>query len=230
MTKKRKEKKRKEKKRKEKKRKEKKRKEKKRKEKKRKEKKRKEKKRKEKKRKETNKKQNCKENPKPNFNSKLGEGCLVLPLIFDMDKEVFYTRYRPTCWIYIASVHIRPRCLEILFHVRSQGVLTLKRSTETFQFFKPPFSTKITKFTKFAFLEPKFVQNFHSKATNSVKIQIFKPYFSQNSVKPYFFPKVSSLSPYFWCLSILYAPHLGSTPIPKWKLNTPWVRSSQQQW
>ena len=33
-------------------------------------------------------------------------------------------------------------------------------------FSSDPFSTNITNFTKFAALEPKFMQNFHSKASN----------------------------------------------------------------
>ena len=32
-------------------------------------------------------------------------------------------------------------------------------------------------FTKFAILNPKFTQNFSSKASNLAKIQFFKPYF-----------------------------------------------------
>ena len=64
-----------------------------------------------------------------------------------------------------------------------------------FQFFKTPFSTKITHFTKFAILEPKFTQNFRSKVSNLAKIQFFKPYFFQKNqfFKPYFFQKISSL-------------------------------------
>ena len=46
-----------------------------------------------------------------------------------------------------------------------------------FQFFKTPFSTKIMNFTKFAVLNPKFMQNFSSKASNLAKIQFFKPFF-----------------------------------------------------
>ena len=48
-----------------------------------------------------------------------------------------------------------------------------------FQFFKPPLATlfnKNKKITKFAVLEPKFTQNFRSKASNLTKIQFFKLY------------------------------------------------------
>ena len=58
-----------------------------------------------------------------------------------------------------------------------------------FQFFKSPFSTKITNFTKFAALEPKFMPNLYSKALNLAKIQFFKPYF---------FPKIQIFKPYFF--------------------------------
>ena len=68
-----------------------------------------------------------------------------------------------------------------------------------FQFFKTPFSTKITNFTKFDILEPKFKQNFCSRASNFAKVQFFKSYFFQkfSSFSPIFFKKISSLSPYF---------------------------------
>ena len=62
------------------------------------------------------------------------------------------------------------------------------------QFFKPPFSTKTTNFTKFAAPEHKITQNFRSKASNLAKIQFFKPYF---------FQKFSSLSPNFSKKSVL---------------------------
>ena len=84
-----------------------------------------------------------------------------------------------------------------------------------FKFFKTLFSTKITKFTKFAILEPKCMQNFHSKASNLAKIQFFKPNF---------FPKkISSLSPYFGVYPFFKPPFaaLPHTSIPKWKLSTP---------
>ena len=70
-----------------------------------------------------------------------------------------------------------------------------------FSSLKPPFQQKSQKFTKFAVLEPKFTQNFHSKASDLAKIQFFKPYFFFSKIqffKPYFFSqKLSSLSPYF---------------------------------
>ena len=59
-----------------------------------------------------------------------------------------------------------------------------------FQFFKPPFQQKKKKKNpKFAVPEPKFKQNFRSKASNLDKIQFFKPHF---------FQKFSSLSPIFF--------------------------------
>ena len=64
----------------------------------------------------------------------------------------------------------------------------------TFQFFKAPFSTKITNFTKFVILEINLMQNFRSKASNLAKIQFFKPYF---------FKILSSLSPIFFKESVL---------------------------
>ena len=69
-----------------------------------------------------------------------------------------------------------------------------------FQFFKPPFSAKITNFTKFAVLEPKFTQNFRSKAANLSKIQFFKPYFfpKYQFFKPLFLVPTRSLSPHLW--------------------------------
>ena len=77
-----------------------------------------------------------------------------------------------------------------------------------FQFFKTPFSTKITNFIKFGILQPKFPQNFHSKALNSAKIQFFKPYFFQKfcSLSPIFPLKISSLSPYFGAYPFLKPP------------------------
>ena len=82
-----------------------------------------------------------------------------------------------------------------------------------FQFFKPPFSTKITNFTKFAVLEPLDLR--------------------QISVsKPQIWLKFSSLSPIFSKKSVLQAPIFGActrslspiatrTPIPKSKFSTP---------
>ena len=68
-----------------------------------------------------------------------------------------------------------------------------------FQFYKTPFSTKITNFTKSVVLEPNFTQNFRSKVSNLAKIQFVRPYFFQkfSSLSPYFFQKISSLSPIF---------------------------------
>ena len=74
-----------------------------------------------------------------------------------------------------------------------------------FQFFKTPFSTKITDFTNFAVLEAKFTQNFRPKASNLAKIQFFKHYFFPKIqfFKPHIFHKIGSLSPYFWRLPVL---------------------------
>ena len=59
-----------------------------------------------------------------------------------------------------------------------------------FQFFKPPFSTKITNFTKFAVLEPKFTQNFHSKTQIWPKFSSLNPFFQKiQFFNLYFFPK-----------------------------------------
>ena len=90
-----------------------------------------------------------------------------------------------------------------------------------FQFFKPPFSAKITNFTKFAILEPKFTQNFHSRAANLAKIEFFKPYFFPKNqfFKPLFLVPTRSLSP-------ICGP-LGYTPIPKWKVSTPLASVAQ---
>ena len=77
-----------------------------------------------------------------------------------------------------------------------------------FQFFKTPFSTKITNFTKFAVLEPKCTQNFRSKASNLTKVQFYRPHFFQksSSLSPIFFQKISSLSPYFGAYSFFKPP------------------------
>ena len=48
-----------------------------------------------------------------------------------------------------------------------------------FQFFKTPFSTKITNFTKFVILEPNFMQTFHSKASIWPKFSSLSPIFSK---------------------------------------------------
>ena len=79
-----------------------------------------------------------------------------------------------------------------------------------FQFFKIPFSTKITNFTKFATLEPKFMQNFRSKASNLTKIQFFKPYFFPkfSSLSPIFFPKNQFFKPLFLVPTRSLSPHL----------------------
>ena len=79
-----------------------------------------------------------------------------------------------------------------------------------FQFFKPPFSTKITYFTKFAVLEPKFTHNFRSKALNFAKIQFFKPYFFPKIqfFKPCFFPKNQFFKPLFLVPTRCLSPHL----------------------
>ena len=69
-----------------------------------------------------------------------------------------------------------------------------------FQFFKTPFSTKITNFTIFSVLKPKFTQNLRSKASNLAKIQFYKPYFS----------KVQFFKPYFFKKSVLWAPIFGA--------------------
>ena len=64
-----------------------------------------------------------------------------------------------------------------------------------FQFFKTPFSTKITNFRKFSVLEPKFTQNFVPKPQIWPKFSFLSPI--------YFFPKNQFFKPLFWCLPVL---------------------------
>ena len=79
-----------------------------------------------------------------------------------------------------------------------------------FQFFKTPFSTKITNFTKFAALEPKFMQNVRSKASNLAKIQFFKPYFFPKIqfFKPLVFQKNQFFKPLYLVPTRSLRPHL----------------------
>ena len=94
-----------------------------------------------------------------------------------------------------------------------------------FQFFKPPFSTKITNFTKFAVLESKFSQNFRSKASNLAKIQFFKPYFffqKFSSLSVIFSTKISSLSPYF-CAYPFFKPPFAALQAAHLYQNESWV-------
>ena len=76
---------------------------------------------------------------------------------------------------------------------------SLKPPFQHVQFFKTPFSTKISNLAKFVFLEPNFKQNFRSKASNLAKIHFFKPYFFPKNqfFKPLFLVPARSLSPHF---------------------------------
>ena len=102
-------------------------------------------------------------------------------------------------------------------HFHALSAVPTPVSAYMFQFFTTLFSTKITNFTKFPLIEPRFMQNLCSKASNLAKIQFFKPFFQKISFKPLFLVPTRSLSPHLRPFGL----HVHLYSIPKWKLNSP---------